>query len=107
MTIITFTPLVILAVECDNRLIEKRFGIMKIIFGGGASEVGASFIMVRIDGKNIVLDCGIRMSGDPLPDLNAIKEHGSADCIILSHAHLDHSGALPVLSREYLEPGYT
>ncbi|MCL2163341.1 MAG: MBL fold metallo-hydrolase, partial [Oscillospiraceae bacterium] len=74
---------------------------MKLSFGGGASEIGASFLLLRIDGKNIALDCGVRMSEDPMPDFQIIKEFGSIDCIVLSHAHMDHSGALPVLSREY------
>jgi Cft2 family RNA processing exonuclease len=74
---------------------------MKLSFGGGASEVGASFLMLQLDGKNIALDCGVRMSGDAMPDFQVINEYGSVDCVVLSHAHVDHSGALPVLSREY------
>ena len=74
---------------------------MKLSFGGGASEVGASFLMLQLDGENIALDCGVRMSGDAMPDFHIMKEYGSVDCIVLSHAHMDHSGALPVLSREY------
>ena len=74
---------------------------MKLSFGGGASEVGASFLMLQLDGRNIALDCGVRMSGDSLPDFQIINEYGSVECIVLSHAHMDHSGALPVLSREY------
>ncbi|MDR2179669.1 MAG: MBL fold metallo-hydrolase [Synergistaceae bacterium] len=76
---------------------------MKLSFGGGASEVGASFLMLQLDGKNIALDCGVRMSGDPMPDFQIINEYGSVDCVVLTHAHVDHSGALPVLSREYPE----
>ena len=45
---------------------------MRISFGGGASEVGASFLMLQLDGKNIVLDCGVRMSGDAMPDFKRI-----------------------------------
>jgi len=74
---------------------------MKLAFGGGASEVGASFLLIQIDGKNIALDCGVRMSGDVLPDFGVLREFGAVDCIVLSHAHLDHSGALPLLSREF------
>ena len=75
---------------------------MNVVFCGGASEVGASCYLVRIDNKNIVLDCGIRMKGqDPLPNLRQIQQLGGADAIIVSHAHLDHTGALPILSREY------
>jgi len=46
---------------------------VKIAFSGGANEVGASCYLVQIDGKNILLDCGIRMKGsDVLPDLRRI-----------------------------------
>lgn len=75
---------------------------MDITFCGGAREVGASCYLVKIDGRNILLDCGIRMKGsDNLPDFRLIQEQGGVEAIIVSHAHLDHSGALPVVSREY------
>lgn len=75
---------------------------MDITFCGGAREVGASCYLIKLDGKNILLDCGIRMKGsDNLPDFRLIQEEGGVDVIIVSHAHLDHSGALPVISREY------
>ena len=78
---------------------------MKIVFCGGAGEVGASCILVKIGGRNIVLDCGIRMGAarDQMPDMRSIQENGGVDAIIISHAHMDHSGSLPVLSREYPE----
>lgn len=77
---------------------------MDITFCGGAREVGASCYLVKIDDKNILLDCGIRMKGnDNLPDFRLIQEMGGVDAIIVSHAHLDHSGSLPVISREYPE----
>ena len=78
---------------------------MKITFCGGAGEVGASCFLVETDGKNILLDCGIRMSGgkDSLPDFRMIQEAGGVDAIFISHAHLDHTGSLPIISREYPE----
>lgn len=75
---------------------------MKVIFCGGAGEVGASCIFLKIGDKSIVIDAGIRMNvKDTLPDLRLIQENGGADAICVSHAHLDHCGSLPVLSREY------
>ncbi|HLV09155.1 MAG TPA: MBL fold metallo-hydrolase [Halanaerobiales bacterium] len=75
---------------------------MKISFCGGAREVGASCYLLKLDDTNILLDCGIRMkSSDNLPDFSLIQQEGGVDTIIISHAHLDHSGALPVISREY------
>lgn len=78
---------------------------MKVGFCGGATEVGASCIMLNLDEKNIVLDCGMRMgsSKEYLPDLGMIQENGGVHAIIVSHAHMDHTGSLPVLSREYPE----
>lgn len=78
---------------------------MKLAFLGGAYEVGASCILLIIDHKNILLDCGIRqsISKDPLPDLRLIQDMGGIDAIIISHAHLDHTGCLPIVSKEYPE----
>lgn len=76
---------------------------MKITFLGGALEVGASCILVRLDDKNILLDCGIRqsISKDPLPDFRLIQENGGVDAVVISHAHLDHTGTLPIISKEF------
>lgn len=72
-------------------------------FLGGAYEVGASCILLQIHSKNILLDCGIRQSSskDVLPDFRMIQEKGGIDAIIVSHAHLDHTGALPIISKEF------
>ncbi|MGI6112891.1 MAG: MBL fold metallo-hydrolase [Mahellales bacterium] len=76
---------------------------MDLTFCGGAGEVGASCYLLTIDGKNLLLDCGIRMGSDKdtLPDLGVIQERGGVDAILVSHAHLDHTGCLPAISREY------
>ncbi|HEY5562952.1 MAG TPA: MBL fold metallo-hydrolase RNA specificity domain-containing protein [Clostridiaceae bacterium] len=76
---------------------------MKLSFLGGAYEIGASCILFKIDNKNILMDSGIRQSAakDPLPDFRTIQEMGGVDAIIISHAHLDHIGSLPIISKEY------
>ncbi len=76
---------------------------MKLYFLGGAMEIGGSCIYIRVLGKGILLDCGIRQtgSGDPLPDFCTIQEQGGLDAIIVSHAHMDHIGALPIISKAY------
>lgn len=76
---------------------------MRLVCSGGASEVGASCFLLHIDGKNILLDSGIRMKqgGDLLPSFRRIQELGGVDAIFISHAHLDHTGSLPIISREY------
>ena len=78
---------------------------MNISFLGGAREVGGSCILLSIYNKNILLDCGIRQSSskDTLPDFKSIQDQGGVDAIIVSHAHMDHIGSLPIISKEYPE----
>ncbi|MCL2336625.1 MAG: MBL fold metallo-hydrolase [Firmicutes bacterium] len=81
---------------------------MRFIALGGGSEVGASCNLLQMDHTNILLDAGIRMGGNPaggatdvLPDLALLQEAGGVDAILISHAHMDHIGALPLVHRAY------
>jgi Cft2 family RNA processing exonuclease len=77
---------------------------MNIIFLGGGNEIGASSAIVEIGSTRILIDCGIRMSGEHrLPDLAAIRQThvGHLDTVLVTHAHMDHSGALPVLHQHF------
>lgn len=78
---------------------------MEFQFLGGAMEIGASCIYVKAAGKRFLLDSGIRQSAakDPLPDFRTIQEQGGLDAIIVSHAHMDHIGTLPIISKAYPE----
>jgi len=71
---------------------------IEISFLGGASSIGASCILVRVAGSAFVVDCGVRYSGaSPLPDLSMLTDT-RVDAVLLTHAHMDHSGGLPVLA---------
>lgn len=70
---------------------------MEMTFLGGANEVGASCTSIEIEERNILVDAGIRQNATqdtPLPDLDKI---GKVDAFLLTHAHTDHTGALPGL----------
>ena len=74
---------------------------MQISFLGGANEVGASCTCIEIEGRHILVDAGIRMNVDQdekLPDLDTV---GMPDAFLLTHAHTDHTGALPELVRRW------
>ena len=82
---------------------------MKLTFLGGADEVGASCTLVEIAGKKLLIDAGIRISprtsrgiqNDQLPNLQPITEAGGPDYILVTHAHTDHTGALPLILEQY------
>lgn len=76
---------------------------MKLHFLGGANEVGASSTLLETDNKKILVDAGIRMGSvdDPLPDLQALQDLGGPDLILITHAHADHIGALPLIHLAY------
>ncbi len=64
-------------------------------------EIGANCYSLELAGHRIILDSGLhpRLDGlAALPDFSLIPD-GAADVIVLSHAHQDHVGSLPVLMR--------
>lgn len=83
---------------------------MKITFAGAAREVTGSCHILEVGGRTVLLDCGMfqgrrsetREKNAALPiDVRAI------DAVVLSHAHIDHAGRLPLLTRHgYSNPIY-
>ena len=78
---------------------------MNYIFLGGAGEVGASCMLLSVEDRRILIDCGIRVNergNESLPDLDLFKECApKLDAIFITHAHSDHVGALPVVHKMY------
>ncbi len=74
---------------------------MQIQFLGGASAVGATCQVVHAGEHRILVDAGVRMDGaDRLPDLAAL-DGVSLDAMIITHAHADHIGALPLVADRF------
>jgi metallo-beta-lactamase family protein len=73
---------------------------MKIRFVGAAQTVTGSQHIITVNGKNILLDCGMyqgRRKEAFEKNRNFIYDPAKIDAVIISHAHIDHSGNLPNL----------
>ena len=84
---------------------------MEIQFLGATGEVTGSCFLLTVAGRKVLVDCGMiqgsprheRHNREPFP-----LEVGEIDAVVLTHAHLDHSGRLPLLvKRGYRGPIYT
>jgi len=63
--------------------------------------VGASCTLIEIEGRRVLVDAGIRMgapAGSHLPNFSILDDVGPPEEVLLTHAHTDHTGALPVLA---------
>lgn len=90
--------------------LQKKEQAMELEFFGAAGRVTGSCHIVRVAGRHILLDCGMiqgshkdeALNYEPFPfDVSEI------DAVVLSHAHIDHSGRLPLLGRRgYKGPVY-
>ena len=73
---------------------------MKITFCGAAQSVTGSKHLIETEGYRILLDCGLYQGGHA--ESEKANRHlpfdaETVDCVILSHAHADHCGMLPIL----------
>ena len=80
---------------------SKKDGWVRLVFLGGARQVGRSCILLQTPNSRILLDCGIDVASqgkDKFPIFEIPEfELSRLDAIIISHAHLDHVGLLPYL----------
>lgn len=84
---------------------------MKISFLGGTETVTGSKFLVETGDKKILVDCGLFQGYKALRERNRQSlpiDVSLIDAVVLTHAHLDHSGYIPVLYRQgYRGPVYT
>jgi ribonuclease J len=87
---------------------------VRIVFLGGLGEIGRNCACIEVEGRIVVLDCGI-MFPEPdmpgidlvLPEFTYLHERASrVDGIVLTHGHEDHTGGLAYLLRDLRAPIY-
>ncbi|VCU70659.1 Ribonuclease [Pigmentiphaga humi] len=75
---------------------------MKLSFLGAAGTVTGSRYLLEHGGRKVLVDCGLFQGEKPLRERNWAPfpfDAQAIDAVVLTHAHLDHSGALPLLMR--------
>lgn len=73
---------------------------MKIKFCGASSGVTGSCHLISTDNHKVLLDCGQFQGGKEMDRMNEEEfpfDPAQIECVILSHAHIDHCGRLPLL----------
>ncbi|MBP3633268.1 MAG: MBL fold metallo-hydrolase [Oscillospiraceae bacterium] len=81
---------------------------MKLMFLGAAHEVTGSCSLLQVNGRSILIDCGMEQGADMYENCQLPVAANEIDAVCLTHAHIDHSGMLPALVNQgFTGPIYT
>ncbi len=72
---------------------------MKLTFLGAAHEVTGSCYLLQVGDKNIMIDCGMEQGRDIYENQPLPIAPGQVDSLLLTHAHIDHSGKIPLMAK--------
>lgn len=81
---------------------------MKVTFIGATHEVTGSCSLLEVNGKHIIVDCGMEQGADIFENIEIPVAPGDIDAVVLTHAHIDHTGKIPYLvANGYSGPIYS
>tara|TARA_Y100000031_G_scaffold157135_1_gene216521 strand:+ start:15711 stop:17603 length:1893 start_codon:yes stop_codon:yes gene_type:complete len=84
----------------DGWIREKKEEWIRLSYLGAARQVGRSCLLLQTPESRVLLDCGVDVASDqhPYPYLEAPEfDINELDAVIVTHAHIDHSGFVPYL----------
>ena len=70
---------------------------MRLVFLGATHEVTGSCTMIEVGGKFGIVDCGMEQGQDVFVNESLPVNPSELDFVLLTHAHIDHSGNIPLL----------
>ena len=73
---------------------------MKLEFLGAAHEVTGSCTLLETDNYKILIDCGMEQGADTYENCQLPVLPAEIDCVLLTHAHIDPSGKVPMLAAQ-------
>ena len=73
---------------------------MKLTFFGAAKAVTGSCHCVEVNGRKVLVDCGLQQGRDEQDNRELDFVPGYIDDVVVTHAHIDHSGRLPLLVKQ-------
>ncbi|HET9731026.1 MAG TPA: ribonuclease J [Acidimicrobiia bacterium] len=87
---------------------------VRIVFLGGLGEIGRNCFCLEVDGRILVVDCGLMFPDTDmpgidlvLPDFTYLRQNAErVDAVLVTHAHEDHVGGLAFLLRDVSAPIY-
>ena len=87
---------------------------VRIVFLGGLGEIGRNCACIEVEGRIVILDCGIMFPEPDMPGVDLVlpeftylhDRKDRVDGIVLTHGHEDHTGGLAYLLRDLHAPIY-
>ena len=73
---------------------------MKLHFFGADQCVTGSCHCLEVNGKKILIDCGLQQGRDEVDNSSLPFHAGNIDYVLVTHAHIDHSGRIPLLVKQ-------
>ena len=93
----TISGRILYSVHKLNNMNWRKSKPMKLTFLGADHEVTGSCHYLCVGDKNVLIDCGMEQGNDVYENQELPIPASEVDYVLLTHAHIDHSGLIPLL----------